>query len=355
MAQRRYVLVLLIIMVISFALLTKLPERVGIEEEAESQQPVTETSEPVVEVVKNVGPATVKIQTAREVVIDRFFFQQLERVEGVGSGVIFTPDGYVMTNDHVVADANEIVVWLPDGRNFQGQVVGRDPLSDLAILKIESKDELPVASFYEGNDLAVGQIAIAIGNPLGQDYSVTTGVISALDRDILVDPENNRYLLGMIQTDAAINPGNSGGPLINQDGQVIGINTAIIQQAQGIGFAIPATTARLIASQIIEHGRPIRLGVLGGTLTPALASALREQTGMVIAVDSGAFITRVLPNSNAEAGGLAIGDIIVKMNETEISGMRQLQEEVQKIGYGGEIRLQVYRGSELIEVFLVLS
>ena len=261
----------------------------------------------------------------------------------------------MMTNDHVVADANEIVVWLPDGRNFQGQVVGRDPLSDLAILKIESKDELPVASFYEGNDLAVGQIAIAIGNPLGQDYSVTTGVISALDRDILVDPENNRYLLGMIQTDAAINPGNSGGPLINQDGQVIGINTAIIQQAQGIGFAIPATTARLIASQIIEHGRPIRLGVLGGTLTPALASALREQTGMVIAVDSGAFITRVLPNSNAEAGGLAIGDIIVKMNETEISGMRQLQEEVQKIGYGGEIRLQVYRGSELIEVFLVLS
>ena len=183
-----------------------------------------------------------------------------------------------------------------------------------------------MASFADSNELRVGQGVIAIGNPLGQDNTVTTGVVSALNRDLLVDPRENRYLEGMIQTDAAINPGNSGGPLIDYQGQVIGVTTAIIEQAQGIGFAIPSSTAKAIGDQIISHGRPLRLGVLGGSLTPALAKSISEQAGIKLAVNRGAFITRVLPDTPAAAAGLDQGDIITAVNGQEIAGMRELRD-----------------------------
>lgn len=312
---------------------------------AESQEPRGNWEEPVVQVVQKVGPATVKIETTREVVVDQFFFQQLEERQGIGSGVIYRPDGYVLTNNHVVSGAENITVKLADGRSFPGTVVGGDPLTDLAVVKVEAQD-LPVASFADSNELRVGQSVIAIGNPLGQDHTVTTGVVSAVNRDLLVDPRENRYLEGMIQTDAAINPGNSGGPLIDLSGEVVGVTTAIIEQAQGIGFAIPSTTAKAIGDQIISHGKPLRLGVLGGSLTPALARSLREQAQIEVAVERGAFLTRVLPNSPAAAAGLAQGDIVTAVDGQEIAGIRELQDAVQRAGFGGKLQIVYYRGAE---------
>lgn len=310
----------------------------------ESQEPQGNWEEPVVQAVAKAGPATVRIDTTREIIVDQFFFQQLQEQRGIGSGVIYRADGYILTNHHVVAEAEDIVVELADGRRFPGTVVGGDSLTDLAVVKVEV-DGLPVASFADSNELRVGQVAIAIGNPLGQANTVTTGVVSAVDRDLLVDPRDNRYLEGMIQTDAAINPGNSGGPLINQSGEVIGVTTAIIEQAEGIGFAIPSTTARNIGDQIISHGRPLRLGVLGGSLTPALAKILREQANLELAIDRGAFLTRVLPGTPAAQAGLVQGDVVTAVDGQEIAGMRELQDAVQKAGFGGSLRLTFYRGS----------
>lgn len=310
----------------------------------ESQEPRGNWEDPVVQAVQKAGPATVKIETTREVVVDQFFFQQLERRQGIGSGVIYRSDGFILTNNHVVADTKNIIVQLADGRSFPGTVVGGDPLTDLAVVKVEAED-LPVASFADSNEIRVGQGVVAIGNPLGQDNTVTSGVVSAVNRDLLVDPNENRYLEGMIQTDAAINPGNSGGPLIDLRGEVIGVTTAIIEQAQGIGFAIPSTTAKTIGDQIISHGRPLRLGVLGGSLTPALARTLREQTNLEVAVERGAFLTRVIPGTPAAEAGLAQGDIVTAVGGQEIAGIRELQDAVQQAGFGGTLDIVYYRGS----------
>lgn len=323
------------------------------ESPAESQEAKGNWEEPVVRVVERVGPATVKIETTREVVVDQFFFHQFQQRQGIGSGVIYRDDGYILTNNHVVANAENITVQLADGRSFPGKVVGRDPLTDLAIVKVDATD-LPVAKLGNSNDLRVGQIVIAIGNPLGQDNTVTTGVVSAVNRDLLVDPKENRYLEGMIQTDAAINPGNSGGPLINQNGEVIGVTTAIIEQAQGIGFAIPSSTARLIGDQIIEQGKPLRLGVLGGSLTPALAKSIEEQANIQLAVDRGAFLTRVLPDTPAAQAGLQQGDIVTAVNGQEIAGIRELRDLVQKAGFGGKLTLSFYRGTTKNQVQIQL-
>lgn len=336
-------LALLVILTAWFVFNPKLDD-VPQEEVAESQEQGN-WFEPVVQVVERVGPVTVKIETVRDVLVDQFFFYEVRQQAGVGSGVIYREDGYILTNNHVVQDADEIIVRLPNGQSYRGEVVGRDALSDLAVLKVEASG-LQAAVIGDSNELRVGQGVIAIGNPLGQDQTVTTGVVSALNRDLLVDPENNRYLEGMIQTDAAINPGNSGGPLLNTIGEVIGINTAIIQQAQGIGFAIPISTARQIADQIIEHGRPLRLGVLGGSLTPALAAAIREQAGLDLAVERGAFITRIIPDSPAAAAGLNQGDVITAVNGEEIAGMRELRDAVQQAGFGGQLNLTYFRGRD---------
>lgn len=338
-------LVLVLLVGYGWALTSNHEEPLPLEEEVESQEPQGNWQEPVVLAVQQVGPATVKIEALKEKAVDQFFFQTFKEQEGIGSGLIFSSDGYILTNDHVVADAKEILVSLPDGRSFEGKIVGKDNLSDLAVLKIEAQD-LPVATLGDSNELRVGQQVIAIGNPLGQDYSVSSGVISALERDLLIEPENNRYLENMIQTDTAINPGNSGGPLLDLNGQVIGINTAIIQDAQGIGFAIPATPAKLVAEQLIEHGKPLRLGILGGSLTPALANSIRQQTAMTLAVDRGAFITRVIQESPAAKAGLKAGDVVVAVNGQEIAGIRELSAEVQRVGFGGTLEMDYFRGED---------
>lgn len=319
------------------------------ESPVESEAPPKNWEEPVVKAVEKVGSATVKIETVREVLVDQFFFHQVQEEQGVGSGVIYREDGHILTNNHVVAAAENITVRLPDGKSFPGRVVGRDPLTDLAVIKVEAKG-LPTAKFANSDELRVGQMVIAIGNPLGQDNTVTTGVVSALNRDLLVDPKENRYLEGMIQTDAAINPGNSGGPLLNQAGEVIGVTTALIERAAGLGFAIPSSTARQIGDQIIEHGKPLRLGVLGGSLTPALAKSIQEQTKLELAVERGAYLTRILPDSPAAQAGLSQGDIVTAVDGQEIAGMRELRDAVQKAGFGGKLALTFYRGSSKNQV-----
>ncbi len=349
MVKRGIAIFLLVVGIVSLAWVFQKPADLPLEDEVESQESYGNWQDPVVQVVPNVGPATVKIETKANVVIDQFFFQTLEEQQGIGSGVIIRSDGYILTNDHVVADANEILARLPDGRSFTAEIVGRDDLSDLAVLKVDATD-LPVVVLGNSDELRVGQQVVAIGNPLGQDHSVTTGVVSAVNRDLLVDPNNNRFLEGMIQTDAAINPGNSGGPLVDLNSQVIGINTAIIDQAQGIGFAIPASTAKMIADQIVEHGEPLRLGVLGGSLYPALAETIRSQTDTEVAVERGAFITRVIPESPADDSGLRAGDIIVAVNGQEIAGIRELRDGVQQTGFGGLLQLEYYRGEERQQV-----
>ena len=208
---------------------------------------------PIVQAAKKVGPAVVGI-TNKALVRDYFNRTQLVE-QGSGSGVIYSKDGLIATNNHVVAGAQEIVVSLPDGKTYNGKVLGTDPNTDLAVVKIDADEELPVAEFGDSDSLMVGEPAIAIGNPLGMEFrgSVTAGVISALNRSL--DMGERRFRL--IQTDAAINPGNSGGALVNADGQVIGINSAKIAASgvEGIGFAIPINEAKPILKELAEKGR----------------------------------------------------------------------------------------------------
>ncbi len=354
MVKKGILFVLAIVLVIAVIWTLQQPADLPLEDQVESQEPGGNWQDPVVVAVQNVGPATVKIETTKEVVIDQFFFQSLQEQQGIGSGMIYRSDGYVLTNDHVIADADKILVRLPDGRSFGAEIVGRDSLSDLAVLKIEG-EELPTVAMGNSNELRVGQQVVAIGNPLGQDHSVTTGVVSAVERDLIVNPKEEKFLQGMIQTDAAINPGNSGGPLIDLSGQVIGITTGIIQGAQGIGFAIPSSMAKQVAEQIIEHGKPLRLGILGGSLHPALAKTLKEQTDATIAVERGAFVTRIIEDSPAEKGQLKAGDIIVAVNGQEIAGMRELQDVVSKTGLNGILLLEYYRGEERRQAEIKLS
>lgn len=308
----------------------------------------------VVGIVQSVGPAVVKLVTTREVFLDQFFFQVRQEEEGVGSGVIFHPDGYIVTNNHVVADAREIRAFLPDGRELAGKLVGRDPYTDLAVVKVDG-EELPVAELGSSSKLKVGQNVVAIGNPFRFDNSVTTGVVSALGRDISVHPERDFDLTGMIQTDAAINPGNSGGPLLDGEGKVVGINTAVFRPAQGIGFAIPIDLAKGIIDQLLEHGKVIRLGVVGGTLTPQIAAALEEQQGIALGTTRGAYVLRVMPETPAAKGGIKPGDVIVEVNGTKIDSIEEMADLVQRAGFGASLRLVLIRDAAPVELEVVLE
>ncbi len=216
--------------------------------------------EAVKRAVKDVGPAVVSIVTVDTEIVRDFFFNPIPRErEGLGSGVIIDKEGYILTNNHVISNADQIRVFLSDGRQFDAEFVGSDPRNDLAVIKINGND-LPVAPLGDSDDLVVGQLAIAIGSPYDLRFqnTVTTGVVSALDREIRPRSRNSRryeILEGLIQTDASINPGNSGGPLLDSQGRVIGINTAIIGDAQGIGFSIPINRAKEVIEDLINYGR----------------------------------------------------------------------------------------------------
>jgi Do/DeqQ family serine protease len=269
---------------------------------------------------------------------ERFFRRrpQPEDARSAGSGVIVDARGYVLTNNHVIENAGEIEVRLSDARTFKATPVGRDPKSDLAVLRVENPPgPLPVADLGDSDRLRIGQWAIAIGNPFGLDRTVTVGIISATGRTRVGLATYEAF----IQTDASINPGNSGGPLLDLDGKVIGINTAIVAAGQGIGFAIPINMVREIMSQLIAKGRVTRgwLGVAIQDLTDDLAA------GFGVAPRSGVLVSDVLKDSPAEAAGLRPGDIIVEFGGTPIVEVTDLQKRVAAVEPGRPTPLAVIR------------
>src|SRR5262245_35970230 len=268
---------------------------------------------------------------------ERFFRRRAPRedVRAAGSGVIVDARGFILTNAHVVENAADIEVRLSDDRKFPAKVVGRDPKTDLAIVKVEpGASALPVAELGDSDKLRIGQWAIAIGNPFGLDRTVTVGIISATGRRVGVATYE-----AFIQTDASINPGNSGGPLLNLDGRVIGINTAIVSSGQGIGFAIPINMVRDIMTQLIDKGRVVRgwLGISIQDLTDDLAA------GFGAPGKGGVLVADVMKDSPAEAGGIRAGDIIVELGGTPVKEVTDLQKRVAAIPPGQSAVLTVLR------------
>ncbi len=315
----------------------------------------------IAQAVEQVGPAVVRIDAARQVSQEvpepfrnpffrRFFGNEMPvpepRVErGTGSGFILESDGQIITNAHVIDGADIVKVTLKDGRTLEGRVLGADPVTDVAIIKIEAED-LPTVRLGKADELIPGEWAIAIGNPLGLDNTVTVGIISALGRSSsqVGVPEKR---VSFIQTDAAINPGNSGGPLLNANGEVIGINTAIRANAQGLGFAIPIETAQRIAEQLFEKGRVDHpyLGIQMVTLTPELRKEINQDqdAGLKVTQDQGVLIVRVVPNSPAQQAGLEPGDIIQKVGGKLIKTASDVQEEVEASEVGANLDIEVNR------------
>ena len=257
------------------------------------------------------------------------------RLPGVGSGVIIDRRGYILTNFHVVKGADEIMVKLASKREYRGQVVGTDPTTDLAVIRIQPDTELAVAALGNSDQLRVGEWAIAIGNPFGLTQTVTVGVISATGRsDVGIANQEN-----FIQTDASINPGNSGGPLVNLRGEVIGINTAIVATGQGIGFAIPANMVKRVISQLIDRGKVTR-GWIGVALQP-LTTELAQAHGL--SGTRGAIVARIYPASPAEAAGLAQNDVIVSFDGTPIEDYQQLQRLAADAEVGRAVKVEIVR------------
>jgi serine protease Do len=265
---------------------------------------------------------------------------------GTGSGVIISADGYIVTNHHVVEDAEEVTVTLADQQELKAQVVGRDAKTDLAVLKVEARQPLPVATLGDSEVLQVGDWVIAIGNPFGLSHTVTAGIVSAKDRVIGAGPYDD-----FIQTDASINPGNSGGPLFNTRGEVVGINTAIAAQGQGIGFAIAVNTAKPLIPQLVSRGEVTRgyLGVNIQSITPELAKALslKEQQGALVA--------DVMAGTPAEKAGLRRGDVIVAFNDKPVNSSRDLPAMVANTPVGQEATLTVVRNGRRQELSITVG
>ncbi|MCT7949510.1 trypsin-like peptidase domain-containing protein [Ancylothrix sp. C2] len=322
----------------------------------------------VTPVVESVGPAVVRIDASKtvtsevpEVFNDPFFREffggvpvppQRQVQRGSGSGFIINSNGQILTNAHVVAGADEVRVTLKDGRSFKGRVLGTDPVTDVAVVKIEAQN-LPVVRVGDSEKLQPGEWAIAIGNPLGLDNTVTVGIISATGRlSSQVGIPDKR--VSFIQTDAAINPGNSGGPLLNAAGEVIGMNTAIINGAQGLGFAIPIATAQRIADQLIASGKVQHpyLGVQMVTLSPELKQEINSNpnSGLTVNEDKGVLVVRVMPNSPAAKAGLRAGDVIKKINGTPTLDASTVQQVVEKGQVGSKLSVELGRNGQSLTV-----
>ena len=319
---------------------------IQVEREA-SRKPLSDArNTPAVHAARTVGPAVVGI--SNKAVARDWFNMPIER-EGVGSGVIFKSDGYIVTNNHVIEGSREITVSLPDGRTFKGQVVGADALTDIAVVKIDASD-LPTAKFGNSDDLVVGEPAIAIGNPMGLEFqgTVTMGVISALNRTLDITERR----LKLIQTDAAISPGNSGGALVNADGEVIGINSIKISASgvEGLAFAIPINTVQQIIDQLLDKGYVVRpyLGV--GVFDKE--SALRA--GYELNVDKGVYVANMTLGGPADKAGLRRGDIILTIDGMETNTVADLRAAVAKKNVGDKVDVEIERdgSKETIRVTL---
>ncbi|MEH2325532.1 MAG: HhoA/HhoB/HtrA family serine endopeptidase [Nostoc sp.] len=321
--------------------------------------------------VQKVGPAVVRINATRKVanpisdalknpLLRRFFGEDEqpipeERIErGTGSGFILSEDGELLTNAHVVADTDTVQVTLKDGRSLEGKVVGVDSVTDVAVVKIEAH-HLPTVKLGNSQNLIPGEWAIAIGNPLGLDNTVTIGIVSATDRtSAQVGVPDKR--VSFIQTDAAINPGNSGGPLLNAQGEVIGVNTAIRADAQGLGFAIPIETAARIANELFTKGRAEHpfLGIEMADLSPIRKQQINQEKEISIQQEAGIVIKEVTEDSPAKRGGLLPGDVIQKVNGKPVKTSAQVQKLVESSTVGDIIAIEVNRNSK-IQTFKVQS
>ncbi|MFN6475734.1 HhoA/HhoB/HtrA family serine endopeptidase [Nostoc sp. DedQUE07] len=323
----------------------------------------------VVKVVQQVGPAVVRIDSSRTItsrVPDEFnndpFFRRFfgegtpqprQRVErGSGSGFIINSSGQIVTNAHVVDGADRVTVILKDGRTFDGKVLGEDPVTDVATIKINANN-LPTLAVGNSDALQPGEAVIAIGNPLGLNNTVTSGIISATGRsssDIGASDKRVDY----IQTDAAINPGNSGGPLLNARGQVIAMNTAIIRGAQGLGFAIPINTVQRIAQELIAKGKVDHpyLGVQMVTLTPENKERIKNVAGdrLNITADDGVLLVEIVPRSPASVAGLRVGDVIKSINSQPVTKIEEVQKLVEKSKIGTKLPIEVERNGQIVQV-----
>jgi S1-C subfamily serine protease len=332
-------------------------EEGGIREPNFAQAPTQRVpaDEPVAQVASQVGPSVVQVNV--DVTQNTPFGPQSE--EGIGSGVIYRDDGYIVTNNHVVKGATELNVAFADGTTEPAQVVGRDPRTEMAVIRVDRND-LPAAKFNEDEDLVVGQLAVAIGSPSGFESTVTSGVISGIGREFPAeftggDPAATSALTDLIQTDAAISPGNSGGALADRDGEVIGINVAYLPPsdtgAVNIGFAIPSDTAASVADQLIETGKvsSAYLGVVTTDLSPEDA----ERFGLP--VESGAIVGQVEPGSGADAAGVRRGDIIVRLGDDPIDNAGDLFGALRDYQPGDTVELTVVRDGEELTLDVTLG
>jgi serine protease Do len=306
-------------------------------EEAIKILPVDE--EFLVDIIEKASPSVVNINT---VMLMQDAYMNVTPQQGMGSGIIIDPKGYILTNNHIAENAQSMMVSMFDGTRLEGKLVGTDPMSDVAVIRVDiGKKKLPAAKLGDSDKIRVGQISIAIGNPFGfmlRGPTVTVGVISALNRTI--QAERGVYE-NLIQTDAHINPGNSGGPLLNRAGEVIGMNSANIPFAQGIGFSIPINLAMRIAKELIEHGKVVRpwLGILGVGVTKELAEYYN------LSASEGVLVTRSFENSPAGQQRITAGDIILSVDGKKISDMSELAGYVRGKKVGDVITLAVRRGS----------
>lgn len=295
----------------------------------------------LVNAVDKVSKSVVNIASVR-MLHDQLF--RVFPVEGVGSGVIIDEKGYILTNNHVIDDAERLKVTLTDGRVLKGRVAGSDEVTDLAVLKVESDQPLPAAQLGNSDDLKAGQIVLAIGNPFGLTGgpAVTAGIVSSLNRSI----QTRNGVLELIQTDAAINPGNSGGPLVNTKGEVIAINTANMPYAQGIGFAVPANTAKSILRELIEKGRVTRpwIGVASMKITPQLARYYG------LPASEGALVAKVEPYSPADDAGLRKGDVIEQIDGSRVEDPTQIASRVRGKQVNDRLTLTVNRYGRQLQV-----
>ncbi|HET6926751.1 MAG TPA: trypsin-like peptidase domain-containing protein [Hyphomicrobiaceae bacterium] len=298
-------------------------------------------SSAVVSVVEAVSPSVVHVQVRGA--------RRGAMAQGSGSGTILSPDGIVLTNNHVVEGAATIELALTDSRRFAARVLGRDPDTDIAVLRADTSDRLPAARLGNSKKLKAGQIAIAIGNPLGFESTVTAGIISAVGRSLRA--QNGRLIGDVIQTDAALNPGNSGGPLVNSRAEVIGVNTAVILGAQGICFSVAANTAQHVLTQVLQHGRVrrARLGIAGDQV--ALAQRLKARTGLT--QESAVRVVEVQPGSPAQSGGLEPGDVIVALDKDVVTGIDDIARILDGSRIDKRVAVRILREGRLETIEIV--
>jgi S1-C subfamily serine protease len=311
---------------------------------ADDQALLDSYSQAVIDVVDRVGPAVVRLA-----VRNGDPARPGQSRGGSGSGVIVAPDGLILTNSHVAGAASRIEVTTADGQDLHARLVGDDPDTDLALIRIDEPATLPSARLGDSKRLKRGQLVIAIGNPLGFESTVTTGVVSALGRSLR--SHNGRLIDDVIQTDAALNPGNSGGPLVSSRGEVVGINTAVIMGAQGICFAVAANTASFVLGELVRHGR-VRRAFIGIAAQQTAIPPLRRRAAR-LAQDRAVMIGTVEPNSAAERAGLRPGDIIVALDGVTIAGADDLVRALTGDKIGRSVAFEVLRGTERLTLAAV--